>query len=245
MWPRAGAGPDVKASDQRALRLLWFRCRRRLRCLAFLTACASWLLGGSRRKNKLLANRSQIGLCVRQLLPGGLQLAVHLSQIPVLSCHVLGQLGQLLLSLSPLLFGLLDFRAALVMVGGQGRKGLLALGSLLGDLLNLPAYCHKLLFQRHFCLPGLLDALLGLSDIGGLGRHLFRQSGKPLACLGLLLAGSFELLSNLRQLLSAISHQLRMGCEFVERRAPALLSLLRLGLRLGQLLHLILKLLSV
>src|SRR5215207_4526719 len=57
--------PDVKASDQRALGLLWFRCRRRLRCLPFLTGRGSWLLRGSRRKNKLLANRSQIGLCVR------------------------------------------------------------------------------------------------------------------------------------------------------------------------------------
>jgi len=99
-----------------------------------------------------------------------------------------------------------------------------------------------LLLQRRFRLSRLLDALLGLSDIGGFGRNLFRQSGKLLACLGLLLAGCFELLSNLRQLLSAISLQLRMGCEFVERRAPALLSLLRLGSRLGQLLHQILKL---
>src|SRR5215203_1312052 len=163
MWPRAGAGPDVKASDQRALGLLWFRCRRRLRCLPFLTGRGSWLLRGSRRKNKLLANRSQIGLCVRQLLPGGLQLAIHLSQIPVLSRHVLGQLGQLLLSLSPLLFGLLNFRAALVMVGGQGRKDLLALGSLLSNLLHLPAYRRTLLFQRRFRLSRLLDALLGLS----------------------------------------------------------------------------------
>src|SRR5215213_10171359 len=164
MWPRAGAGPDVKASDQRALRLLWFRGRRRLRCLPFLTGRGSWLLRGSRRKNKLLANRSQSGLCVRQLLPGGLQLAIRLSQIPVLSRHVLGQLGQLLLSLSPLLFGLLDFRAALVTAGGQGCKGLLAPASLLGHVLQPPACRRKLLLQGRLCFPSLLNALLGLGD---------------------------------------------------------------------------------
>src|SRR3954468_7861099 len=101
-----------------------------------------------------------------------------------------------------------------------------------------------MLLQGRFRLPRLLDALLGLGDIGSLDRVLLRQPCQVLVGLGLLLPCHFEPISNFGEFLSAISLSLRMSRDLTERRAPALLSLLRLGSRLGQLLHQILKLLG-
>ena len=89
-----------------------------------------------------------------------------------------------------------------------------------------------------------MDALLGLGDVGSLNRRLLRQPCQILARLGLLLAGHFELISNVGELLGAISLSLRMSRDLTERRHPALLNLLRLGSCSEQLLHQILKLLG-
>src|SRR3954470_11927438 len=75
-------------------------------------------------------------------------------------------------------------------------------------------------------------------------RRLLRQPCQILARLGLLLAGHFELISNVSELLGAISLSLRMSRDLTERRHPALLNLLRLGSCSEQLLHQILKLLG-
>src|SRR3954466_13992802 len=107
------------------------------------------------------------------------------------------------------------------MAGGQGRKGLLALASLLGHVLHLPVCRHKMLLQSRFRLPRLLDALLGLGDIGSLNRRLLRQQAAILARLGLLLAGHFELISNVGELSAPISLSLRMSRDRAPRRHPA------------------------
>ena len=97
--------------------------------LASLTDTARLILRW-RRSHKLLARPSQLGLRIDQRLPGGLQLAGHLGQVPVPRGHVLGQLGQILLRLRPLLLNLLHFSPALIAAGGQGRHSPLTLSSL-------------------------------------------------------------------------------------------------------------------
>jgi hypothetical protein len=59
-----------------------------------------------------------------------LQLAVHLGQISIPRGHVLGQLGQFLLRLCPLLLNLPHLGPALIAAGGQGRHSPLTLSSL-------------------------------------------------------------------------------------------------------------------
>ena len=93
----------------------------------------------------MLEDVSQLGLQVGQLLLGGLEPAVHIRKLPVSGRHLVRQLGQPLLNLSPLLLQFLDLGGECVAVAGQGRKGLLALASLLGHVLHLPVCRHKML----------------------------------------------------------------------------------------------------
>jgi hypothetical protein len=182
-------------------------------------------------------------LQVGQLAPSELKRAVHIRKFPVPSRQVVRLLGQLLQNLRPLLLEVLDLGCDLVTVARQGRKGLLAPASPEGHVLQLPACCRKLLLQSCLCLASLLNALLGLGDIGGLRCSLPRNARKTLAGLGLLLPGCFEPASDFGQLLGAFDLGVRNGCDFIERRDATLFDILSFGSRLGQLLHVHLDLL--
>src|SRR4051812_22422590 len=127
---RSVATAETWAAGCALMELLRLRHWRGLRRLLAPLADAVRLILRGRRSHKLLARPSQLGLRIGQLLPGGLQLAVHLSQVSVPRGHVLGQLGQVLLRLRPLLLNLPDLSPALIAAGGQGRYSPLTLSSL-------------------------------------------------------------------------------------------------------------------
>jgi hypothetical protein len=83
-----------------------------------------------------------------------------------------------------------------------------------------------------------------LGNLGGLGRNLLGQSSQLLTGLDDLLAGCLKPPANLRQLLGAVRHLVRMSGKVGERRCPALLGVLDFASCAGQLLSLRLDLLG-
>jgi hypothetical protein len=84
----------------------------------------------------------------------------------------------------------------------------------------------------------------GSGDISSLHRNLLRDTRKILTRHCLLLTYCFEPISNFGQFLRAISHNLGMVCDLVQRCDPALLQLLSFGSCSKQLLRSALDLLS-
>jgi len=238
------AAAELGGAGRALMGLLRLRSGRGLRRLLAPLADAAGLALLWRRSHKLLARSGQLRLHVGQLLPGGLQLATHLGQISVPRGEILGQLGQFLLRLRPLLLNLPHLNPALLEVRGQGRQGLLSLGSLLSQLLYLVARRRKLLLQRRLRFARLLDALLGLRGIRGFVCRFLGYAGQLLARLALLLARGLQPLADVSQLLGARDHGLLIVRDLVTRCRTLLFCLLHLPLNLGQLLGLGLELLD-